>query len=432
MRLTFNEQQLCTAIHLAQRGYTNIKVLDKQAYHETLYSYDKGCDTASADNTKIIRAAYGSQIESGKIVPPGFTLEDVLFVNNGNLTLTSSETLPEFEKRTIKNMTEVGLADTQIVLTNSSDVKRATANGFGFAINPLNRKQSFGLLDIQGGFVYADNACRFALQKAQSIGARFVLGGSEGTLSKLLYDATSRVIGVQTADGESHLAELTIMACGGWTPSLVPKLDGLCETTAGSVCMFQLPRNSSQWDRFAPERFPTWTYDIRSGKNGALYGFARDANGILKIGYRGAKFTNPQTQSDGAARSVPITRWTPQSTRQLPLSAARVIQKFVQENLPELITCPTKSRLCWYTDSFDNHFVIDFVPDSPGLMVATGGSGHGFKFLPNLGSHVVDRIEGKSNVAPYNKIMEGVTSQRTLQNQPLTDEDKLTGTACHL
>ncbi|KAL4757676.1 FAD dependent oxidoreductase [Aspergillus foveolatus] len=457
---------LSTAIHLAQRGYTNIKVLDKQAYHETLYSYDNGCDAASADNTKIIRAAYGSQIEyqnlaldaisrwrewnneikSGKTGPPGFTAKDVLFVNNGNLTLTSSETLPEFEKQTIKSMTEVGLANTQIVLMNSSDVERATANGFGFAINPLNRKKNFGLLDTQGGFVYADKACRFALQKAKSLGVRFILGGTKGTLSKLLYDATSRVIGVQTTDGESHLAELTIMSCGGWTPSLVPQLDGLCETTAGSVCMFQLTRNSSQWDRFAPERFPTWTYDIRGGKNGGLYGFARDANGIVKIGYRGAKFTNPQTQPDGAARSVPITRWTLQSTRQLPLSAAQVIREFVQENLPELIACPTKSRLCWYTDSFDNHFVVDFVPDSPGLMVATGGSGHGFKFLPNLGSHVVDRIEGKSSlylslwqwrylkpdVAPYNKIMEGIASQRTLQNQLLTDEDKLTGTACHL
>ena len=39
---------LSTAIHLAQRGYTNVKILDKQAYHESEYSYDKGCDAASA------------------------------------------------------------------------------------------------------------------------------------------------------------------------------------------------------------------------------------------------------------------------------------------------------------------------------------------------------------------------------------------------
>lgn len=187
-------------------------------------------------------------------------------------------------------------------------------------------------------------------------------------------------------------------------------------------------------------------YDIRNGKDGGLYGFARDAHGAVKIGYRGTKFTNPQTQADGAARSVPITRWTQQSTRKLPLTAASVIQSFVREYLPELIPCEMKTRLCWYTDSFDNHFVIDFVPGVQGLMVATGGSGHGFKFLPNLGSHVVDRIENKTNsylrfwkwrslspgAKPYNSIMEGVGSERSLHRQALTVEDGLSTRQSHL
>ncbi len=99
------------------------------------------------------------------------------------------------------------------------------------------------------------------------------------------------------------------------------------------------------------------------------------------------------------------------------------------------------TRLCWYTDSYDNHFVIDFVPDTSGLMVATGGSGHGFKFLPNLGEHVVDKIEGRKNdylqhwrwrsLSPeemaYNSIMEGTGSERSLHNQPLTAGECLSG-----
>ena len=39
---------LSTALHLGQRGYTNITVIDKQDYDKTLYSYDLGCDAASA------------------------------------------------------------------------------------------------------------------------------------------------------------------------------------------------------------------------------------------------------------------------------------------------------------------------------------------------------------------------------------------------
>ena len=120
----------------------------------------------------------------------------------------------------------------------------------------------------------------------------------------------------------------------------------------------------------------------------------------------------------------------------------------MDENIPELADCPMKSRLCWYTDSYDNHFVVDFVPGTKGLMVATGGSGHGFKFLPNLGRYVVDRIEGKSDVdgflhhwrwrsresheKPYNNIMEGSHSERALQNQVMTAEDSFVVRQGHL
>lgn len=49
---------LSTAIHLAERGYTNVTVLDKQAYHESQYSYDKGCDAASAGEWRTLAQSY--------------------------------------------------------------------------------------------------------------------------------------------------------------------------------------------------------------------------------------------------------------------------------------------------------------------------------------------------------------------------------------
>lgn len=39
---------LTSAIHLAERGYKNVKMLDKQDYIQSKYSYDLGCDAASA------------------------------------------------------------------------------------------------------------------------------------------------------------------------------------------------------------------------------------------------------------------------------------------------------------------------------------------------------------------------------------------------
>lgn len=40
-------------------------------------------------------------------------------------------------------------------------------------------------------------------------------------------------------------------------------------------------------------------------------------------------------------------------------------------------------------------FIVDYHPDYAGLFLATGGSGHAYKFFPVLGDKVVDAIEGK-------------------------------------
>jgi sarcosine oxidase/L-pipecolate oxidase len=39
-------------------------------------------------------------------------------------------------------------------------------------------------------------------------------------------------------------------------------------------------------------------------------------------------------------------------------------------------------------------FIITYHPRHPGLFLATGGSGHGYKFLPVIGDKIVDAIEG--------------------------------------
>lgn len=192
-------------------------------------------------------------------MPPGFSTSDALFVNNGTVTMTTGLGLDQFEKDTIQNMTKVGLRETQVNLHDSEDVARARAKGFGFAVDAFDVRKNSSVLDTQSGFVYADRACRFALHKAETLGVKVVLGGAKGTFLSLLENKESKITGVRTADGVAHPAELTIMACGGWTPSLVTQLDNLCETTAGSVAMFQLPKDKELWERFSPERFPTWS-----------------------------------------------------------------------------------------------------------------------------------------------------------------------------
>ncbi|KAL8305532.1 hypothetical protein RB597_003676 [Gaeumannomyces tritici] len=473
---------LSTALHLAQRGYTNVTVFDKQPYHETLYSYFKGCDAASADLNKIVRSAYGTQTEYQELaleaargweawnadlaaggpdsVPPGMSSADRVFIRNANVSLSDGDSLPAFERATLEAAKAAGHAGTHLLTTDPHDVALAEAQGLAFAVDPFNHragrgKRSVGVIETTGGTAVADKACRYALHRASRAGVRFVLHPTAGRLVSLTTSGGGGGGGVETADGRAHAARLVVLACGAWTPSvLAPRLDGLCEATAGSVAMLRLPRASPLFDRFAPDSFPTWQYRLRDGADGGLYGFARDDDGWLKIGYRGTKYTNYQasTGEDGGERSVPVTRWSDQppaagpTVEAIPEQARKVIQRFLDDHLPELGEAGIGievTRLCWYTDSFDNHFVVDYVPGmtpadgETAVMVATGGSGHAFKFLPNIGNWVVDVIEGVGLDRPAikawrwrtpapgapvaNKLMEGSHGPRAFGNVPMAN-----------
>lgn len=339
-------------------------------------------------------------------LPPGMTTNDRIYVNCGNYHIGDEGPNP-FEQRSIANLTKVGLGHTQYFFHDANEVERAKSDGRGHAVDPFllseDGKGYQGYFDAVGGFVYADKACRYALHLAQELGVKFVLDKQKGLFERF-YESNGTVQGIVTSDGAIRKATLSIVACGGWSLSVLPQLDGLCETTAGSVATIQIPANNPHFhQRFSPENFPVWQYKVRAGANGNLYVFPIDEKGVMKLGYRGTKYTNPQVQPDGAVHSVPITRWTAlESITGLPEKSVQVMRTFLDRYLPELRDHGlhvTGTRLCWYTDSFDNQFVVDAVPEKPGVMIATGGSGHAFKFLPVLGSFVADRIEGGAKSA---------------------------------
>jgi sarcosine oxidase len=52
---------------------------------------------------------------------------------------------------------------------------------------------------------------------------------------------------------------------------------------------------------------------------------------------------------------------------------------------------PTLSlKTCLYTNTPDRHFIIDFLPSSPRILVAGGFSGYGFKFSSVIGEIMAD------------------------------------------
>ncbi|KAF8852731.1 FAD dependent oxidoreductase [Acephala macrosclerotiorum] len=414
---------LSTALWLPKSGYTSVTVYDQQPY--TTNSYRDGADGASADINKIIRFSYGNEIEyqtlaleASKIwdewnqqladlktsgeeagLPPGMKAGDKLWFNSGMLRMSVGDKPDKFEQETLKSMEkERGLREKQYEVGNESDLRRAQELGWAHKLDPFHRKEQgkphVAVLDSTAGFVAAGRSCFWAIHLCQQAGIKFVLGPQQGKLTGLISKPDGSVNGIETGDGKSHSAELVIVACGGWTPAILPETSGSIETTAGSVVAVQIPReNKELWDRYSPENMPVFTWGMKEGKG--MYGFPRTEDGIIKFGYRATKWTNFE-QVNGKTLSVPKTAYTSKKETNVPLISLNAVKGFISEFLPELTPLGINStRLCWYTDSIDNSFLIDHVPSRPGLIVCSGGSGHGFKFLPILGREIVKIVEGK-------------------------------------
>ncbi|KIW17035.1 hypothetical protein PV08_04226 [Exophiala spinifera] len=422
---------LSTALWLSRAGYKNITVFDRCPLDTKNYNPSDGCDGASADINKIFRTAYGTEKEyqnlaiearelwlswnreisesSPSALPPGLTPDDKVLDLCGNFFLAEGQELQKFHKDSLSLMEklEPECRKLQFVKGDREDEERLRQLHPNWvetfhAIDGINNNNTNGFLDIQGGVTLADKACTYARFLCEKAGVRFVLGHPQGQLQELIVaneGSGNKVTGIQTCDGKSHHGDIVIVACGGWTASVIPEAARTVETTAGTLMFIDVPKERKDiWEMFDSKHFPAWSY--RRGEGDEYYqggGFPITKEGRLKFGFRGRKFTNFQDHptAPNLRVSTPRTKYTPDPIKTIPLYGLQLVKEVIGKAFPELAEFGfTDFRLCWYTDSIDNDFVIDYVPGySDTLFICSGGSGHGFKFLPILGKHVKNQLE---------------------------------------
>ena len=181
-----------------------------------------------------------------------------------------------------------------------------------------------------------------------------------------------RLLDVTAADGTRHTGGTFVFAAGPWLPTLFPDiLGGRIRVTKQDVLFFGPAPGDG---RFAAEWLPCWSDDA-----GGAYGVpAVDGRG-LKIGLDRA---GPAFDPTAGERVV-----DPESIR-----AAR---RYLTHRFPGLADAPVvESRVCQYEMTPDSHFVIDRHPAFDNVWIVGGGSGHGFKHGPVIGSYVVSRLAG--------------------------------------
>jgi len=74
-----------------------------------------------------------------------------------------------------------------------------------------------------------------------------------------------------------------------------------------------------------------------------------------------------------------------------------VLREFLQRYFPEGAGPTTALKSCMFTNTPDEHFIIDRLVDHPQVIVAAGFSGHGFKFASVVGEILADlAIDGET------------------------------------
>ncbi len=227
-----------------------------------------------------------------------------------------------------------------------------------------------GYFNPNGGWAEASNVVTWLLTLAGEAGVIL----REGERMEALLVEGSRVAGIVTDRGVQHRSEIVVVAAGAWTPTLLPWMGDALRCVGQPVYYFK----PADPEPYQPERFPPWAADIA---NTGWYGFPAQQDGTVKVANHGS--------------GVPVD---PRGEKIVPADADEAFADFLADTFPGLADSQIlRRRLCLYCDSWDGDFWIDWDPDREGLLVATGGSGHGFKFAPLIGAVISDRVERKAN-----------------------------------
>ncbi|KAJ3357497.1 hypothetical protein GGF32_001044 [Allomyces javanicus] len=252
-----------------------------------------------------------------------------------------------------------------------------------------------GYLNRTGGWAKASDAVTAVRAACMRAGVKFVTGAERGRAVQVMPGDQPTVV---TADGARHTADTVVVAAGAWTPSLVPAWAKYLRAQMMPVLHFHVP--VSQRAAFTSDKFPVWAVALDSDT--LVYGFPITGDGILKVAIDHAGFISSR-QADNATVSLAATTTDAASTRghapvpgTLPAMCLPLFHRAIAAIVPQLLEFPiVHARLCTYTNTPDHHFAIERQPG--GIVVASGGSGHAFKFFPVLGDLIVDVATGTPN-----------------------------------
>ncbi|MFC6990221.1 N-methyl-L-tryptophan oxidase [Haloplanus sp. GCM10025708] len=221
------------------------------------------------------------------------------------------------------------------------------------------------------GFLVPEQCIIASVEAAQAAGAEIRARESVVDLTPLS-DGGVRV----TSQKGTYEAERVVVTAGAWTRKLVPELEELAVPERQVLAWLQ-PTVPERFDR---ENFPVF---VHATEDGHYYGFPRHDVPGFKFG----KFNHFEETVD-----------PDEMNRQPRPKDEQLLRAYAERYFPDGAGPTMKLATCMFTNTPDEQFVLDTLPDRPRITVGAGFSGRGFKFASVIGEILADlAIDGETD-----------------------------------
>lgn len=221
--------------------------------------------------------------------------------------------------------------------------------------------EAMAVYQPNGGFLASERCVVAHVAAAQAKGAR--IHAREKAVSWTVTDQGG--VRVETDRG-SYEAETLVLTSGAWMREFLPNLASLAVPERQVLGWFQ----PLAPELFTPDRFPVFNISVEEGR---YYGFP-----VFRVpGFKIGRYHHLQETTDPDAVNREVGAADEEALRMC------VRRHFPQGNGPTMAL-----RTCLFTNSPDEHFIVDRATEQ--VVVAAGFSGHGFKFAAVIGEILAD------------------------------------------
>lgn len=178
-----------------------------------------------------------------------------------------------------------------------------------------------------------------------------------------------------TTSVRSYEADHCIVCAGAWTNKLLQPFNLPLSPIRKTFAWFE-----AEEGLYGEENFPAFAVEL---SDACYYGFPSIDGAGYKIG-----------RHDGGETIDPDDK-----LREFDESDTADLQQFINTYMPQVGSLK-EGKVCKYTMTPDEHFIIDFLPEQSNVIVASGFSGHGFKFASAVGEMLAQMVtDGKPQLS---------------------------------